>query len=109
MVTLSCAVAAYLRSLFLPRHKLALEALALRQQLREALPLPCSYRYLLFDRDTKVGGDVVDFLQASAVKPIRTSVRGPWQNGVAERWVGSVRREVLDHLRIPGQLARHDG
>jgi len=32
------------------------------------------------------------------MKPIRTSVRSPWQNGVAERWVGSVRREVLDHV-----------
>jgi transposase InsO family protein len=42
---------------------------------------------------------VVEFLHASSVKPIRTSVRSPWQNGVAERWVGSVRREVLDHVR----------
>jgi putative transposase len=33
MVTLACAVVAYLRSLFPPRHKLALEAVALRQQL----------------------------------------------------------------------------
>src|SRR5215475_3248361 len=33
MVTLACAVVAYLRALFLPRHKLALEAVALRQQL----------------------------------------------------------------------------
>src|SRR5207237_8888811 len=33
MVTFACAVVAYLRSLFLPRHKLALEAVALRQQL----------------------------------------------------------------------------
>src|SRR5437773_10061288 len=33
MATLACAVVAYLRSLFLPRHKLALEAVALRQQL----------------------------------------------------------------------------
>ncbi len=32
------------------------------------------------------------------MKPTRTSVRSPWQNGVAERWVGSVRREVLDHV-----------
>ena len=68
------------------------------QQLREALPLPCPYRYVLFDRDTKFGRDVVEFLQASAMKPIRTSVRSPWQNRVAERWVGSVRREVLDHV-----------
>jgi putative transposase len=31
-------------------------------------------------------------------KPIRTSIRSPWQNGVAERWVGSARREMLDHV-----------
>ena len=68
------------------------------QQLREALPLPCPYRYVLFDHDAKFGGDVVELLQASALKPIRTSVRSPWQNGVAERWVGSIRREVLDHV-----------
>src|SRR5215470_2860380 len=68
------------------------------QQLREALPLPSPYRYVLFDRDTKFGGPVVELLQASAIKPIRTSVRSPWQNGVAERWVGSIRREVLDHV-----------
>ncbi len=58
----------------------------------------CPYRYVLFDGDTKFGGEVVEFLHASSMKPIRTSVRSPWQNGVAERWVGSVRREVLDHV-----------
>ena len=68
------------------------------QQLREALPLPCPYRYVLFDRDAKFGGDVFEFLKASAMKLIRTSVRSPWQNGVAERWVGSARREVLDYI-----------
>jgi len=30
--------------------------------------------------------------------PKRTSVQSPWQNGVAERWVGSCRREILDHV-----------
>ena len=30
--------------------------------------------------------------------PLRTSIRSPWQNGVAERWVGSVRRELLDQV-----------
>ncbi|PYV34227.1 MAG: integrase [Acidobacteria bacterium] len=68
------------------------------QQLREALPLPRPNRYVLFDRDAKFGGNVVEFLQASAMKPIRTSDRSPWQNGAAERWVGSVPREELDHV-----------
>ena len=30
--------------------------------------------------------------------PVRTSIRSPWQNGVAERWVGSCRRDLLDHV-----------
>ena len=61
-----------------------------------ALPLPSPYRYVLFDNDAKFGHDVFDFLQASGIEPMRTSV--PWQNGVAERWVGNVRREMLDHV-----------
>jgi hypothetical protein len=54
------------------------------QQLREAFPLPCPYRYVVFDRDCKFAGDVRGFLKASGVKPVRTSVPSPWQNGVAE-------------------------
>ena len=68
------------------------------QQLREALPLPCPYRYVLFDRDAKFGSEVHAFLESSGVTPKRTTVRSPWQNGTAERWVGSVRRELLDHV-----------
>ena len=68
------------------------------QQLREALPLPCRYRYVLFDRDAKFGTDIFAFLKASGIKPTRPSIRSPWQNGLAERWVGSCRREMLDHV-----------
>jgi hypothetical protein len=53
------------------------------QQLREAFPLPCPYRYVLFDHDSKFGNEVLQFLTSSALKPRRTSVRSPWQNGVA--------------------------
>jgi len=68
------------------------------QQLREALPLPCPYRYVIFDRDRKLSTEVRTFLKASGIKPVRMSVRSPWQNGVAERWVASIRREMLDHV-----------
>jgi transposase InsO family protein len=68
------------------------------QQLREAFPLPCPYRYVWFDHDARFGNEVLEFLRSSALKPLRTSIRSPWQNGTAERWVGSVRRELLDHV-----------
>jgi transposase InsO family protein len=68
------------------------------QQLREAFPLPCPYRYVLFDHDCKFGTEVLDFLRSSDLEPVRTSIGCPWQNGTAERWVGSVRRELLDHV-----------
>jgi putative transposase len=32
------------------------------------------------------------------IVPVRTSIGCPWQNGVAERWIGSCRREFLDHV-----------
>lgn len=68
------------------------------QQLREAFPLPCPYRYVLFDHDCKFGTEVLNFLRSSELEPVRTSIGCPWQNGTAERWVGSVRRELLDHV-----------
>ena len=68
------------------------------QQLREAFPLPCPYRYVLFDNDAKFGNEVLDFLRSSALKPIRTNIRSPWQDGTAERWVRSARRELLDPI-----------
>ena len=68
------------------------------QQLREAFPEATSYRYAIFDRDSKFGGDVVAFLKATGLEPKPTSAQAPWQNGVAERWIGSCRREILDHV-----------
>ena len=68
------------------------------QQLREAFPYACPFRYAIRDRDAKFDADVITFLKATGLKPKRTSVRAPWQNGVAERWVGSCRREILDHV-----------
>jgi transposase InsO family protein len=60
------------------------------QQLREAFPDAGPYRYVILDRDSKFDADVIGFLKATGLKPKRTSVRAPWQNGIAERWVGAV-------------------
>jgi transposase InsO family protein len=68
------------------------------QQLREAFPGANPYRYVIFDRDSIFNPDVIAFLKATGLKPKRTSVHSPWQNGIAERWVGSCRRELLDHV-----------
>ena len=68
------------------------------QQLREAFPEVGPRRYVILDRDAKFDGGVVAFLRATGLEPKRTSVRSPWQNGIAERWVGSCRQELLDHV-----------
>jgi len=68
------------------------------QQLREAFPEAGPYRYAILDHDSKFDADVIAFLKATGLKPKCTSVQAPWQNGTAERWVGSCRRDILDHV-----------
>jgi putative transposase len=68
------------------------------QQLREAFPFEASDKYLIFDRDQKFGFEVIAAVKATRIIPERTSFRSPWQNGIAERWVGSCRRDLLDHI-----------
>ena len=68
------------------------------QQLREAFPEAVPYRYAIFDHDSKYDAEVITFLKATGLQPKQTSVQAPWQNGVAERWVGTCRREILDHV-----------
>ena len=68
------------------------------QQLREAFPDAGDYRYVILDHDSKFDRRVTEFLKATGLKPKRTGIQAPWQNGLAERWVGSCRRELLDHI-----------
>jgi len=68
------------------------------QQLREAFPEIGPLRYIVLDRDAKFNADVLAFLKATDLLPKRTSIQSPWQNGIAERWVGGCRRELLDHV-----------
>ncbi len=70
------------------------------QQLREAFPFGTAPRYVILDRDGKYGDVVPNTLKSWGIEPVRTSYRSPWQNGIAERWVLSVRRELLDHVVI---------
>src|SRR5467141_1395070 len=68
------------------------------QQLREAFPFESAPRFVIFDRDAKYGLEVPAAVRALGVSPVRTSFESPWQNGVAERWIGSCRRDLLDHI-----------
>src|ERR1700730_611798 len=68
------------------------------QQLREAFPYDSTAKFLVFDRDAKYGSEVPSALRSMKIRVVRTSFGSPWQNGVAERWVGSCRRELLDHV-----------
>jgi putative transposase len=69
-------------------------------QLREAFPYDFAPGYLIFDRATNFNSEVVDTIKTLGIEPKRTSLRSPWQNGVAERWVGSCRRDLLDHVIV---------
>jgi len=68
------------------------------QQLREAFPFQSAHRFLIFDRDTRYGREVPIAVRSLQMDPLRTSFESPWQNGVAERWVESCRRDLLDHI-----------
>ena len=68
------------------------------QQLREAFPFAASHKYLIFDRDQKFGIEVMAAVKATGIIPKQTAYRSPWQNGIAERWVGGCRRDLLDHI-----------
>ncbi len=70
------------------------------QQLREAFPFHTAAKYLLFDRDSIFSADLVTVVRSMGLKPTRISYRSPWQNGVAERFVGTLRRELLDHTIV---------
>ena len=70
------------------------------QNLREAFPFDTSPRFAVLDRDGKYGKEVPDALRKMGSEPVRCAFRSPWQDGVAERWIGSVRRELLAHVVV---------
>ena len=70
------------------------------QQLRDAFPFDTAPRHLVFDRDAIFSRAVVEFIEAMGTRACRTSYRSPWQNPVGERWIGSCRRELLDHVVV---------
>ena len=69
-------------------------------ELRETFPDEPTHRYLIYDNDAIFSPAVTSAIKSFEVDPKRTAFRSPWQNGTAERVVGSVRRELLDHVVV---------
>jgi putative transposase len=75
-------------------------AMWVAQQLREAFPFDTAPSYLIHDRDS-IFGDVVRRCLASLnVEEVVTAPHSPWQNPYCERIVGTLRRELLDHVIV---------
>jgi putative transposase len=70
------------------------------QQLREAFPYDSTPSYLIFDRAANFNEEVISTVKSFGIQPKRNSFRSPWQNGIAERWVGSCRRDLLNYVIV---------
>jgi transposase InsO family protein len=77
------------------------------QQLREAFRNDTSPRFLIYDNDSIFSSRVTELIEQMGIQPRRTAFRSPWQNGIAERWVGSARRELLDHVIVINERHLH--
>jgi hypothetical protein len=73
------------------------------QQLREAMPLGLQPKYLFRDNDGIYGNGVRAFPDSCGREEVRTAYRSPWQNPFVERFIGTLRREMLDQVIVLGQ------
>jgi transposase InsO family protein len=70
------------------------------QQLREAFPYDAAPRYLILGREHTFQGEVLETVKPIGIILVRTAVQSPWQNGIAERFVGNSRRDILNHVIV---------
>ncbi|MEO8876401.1 MAG: integrase core domain-containing protein [Polyangiaceae bacterium] len=73
------------------------------QQMVEAFGIDVVADRLVRDRDAIFGAVFDARVHAMGIRQFRISPRSPWQNGFAERWVGTLRRELLDHVIVLGE------
>jgi transposase InsO family protein len=73
------------------------------RQITEAFPWNEAPRYLIRDRDQVYGVAVRHRLRAMGIRDKPIAPRSPWQNGFAERLIGSIRRECVDHVIALGE------
>ena len=70
------------------------------RQITEAFPWNGAPRYVVRDRDRIYGAVVRRRLRAMGIRDKPIAPASPWQNGFAERLIGSIRRECLDHIVV---------
>ena len=73
------------------------------RQLTEAFPWNEAPRYLIRDRDRIYGNIVIRRVRAMGIRDKPTAPASPWQNGFAERLIGSIRRECVGHFIVLGE------
>jgi transposase InsO family protein len=73
------------------------------RQFTEALGWRDAPRYVVRDRDRAYGSEFIRRIRAMGIRDRPISARSPWQNGYAERLIGSIRRECLDHVVVFGE------
>jgi transposase InsO family protein len=73
------------------------------RQITEAFPWDDAPKYLIRDRDQIYGAVVTRRLRAMGIRDKPTAPASPWQNGFAERLIGSIRRECVDPIIVVGE------
>jgi transposase InsO family protein len=73
------------------------------QQLRNATPFGQGPKFIVRDRDEKFGAVFDRVATGAGIRVLRTAIQAPLMNSVCERFLGSVRRECLDHVVILGE------
>jgi transposase InsO family protein len=73
------------------------------RQFTEAYGWRSAPRYLVRDRDHVYGSEFIRRIRAMGIRDRPISARSPWQNGHAERLIGSIRHEYLDHVVVFGE------